>query len=342
MALTNFPNGITSFGVPVIGGIGGIPFSGNWYFVDPVNGADGNDGSADYPLATLYAAINRATSGNNDVIVLMSNGAASGTARLSTALAQTINSAATSGTLNWNKNATHLIGMGAPTRVGQRARIAPPTGTYTAATFGADTFINVTGAGCLFANIDIFVGFSTGSASMIGVLEAGGRNAYQNVNIQGMGDAASAGGANARTLKITSQENTFTDCVLGLDTVARSAANATVELASGTARNSFIGCTFPFQTSAATPLGVLASAASAIDRWQLFQQCTFINNIKSTSTQMSALATLPASAGGLLLMKDCTMVGITEFGSDPTTLGQIYVDGASVVAATSGIAVNPT
>ena len=342
MALTNFPNGITSFGVPVIGGIGGIPFSGNWYFVDPVNGADGNDGSADYPLATLYAAINRAVSGNNDVIVLMSNGAASGTARLSTALAQTINSAATSGTLNWNKNATHLIGMGAPTRVGQRARIAPPTGTYTAATFGADTFINVTGAGCLFANIDIFVGFSTGSASMVGVLEAGGRNAYQNVNIQGMGDAASAGGSAARTLKITSSENTFTDCVLGLDTVARSAANATVELASGTARNSFIGCTFPFQTSAATPLGVLASAASAIDRWQLFQQCTFINNIKSTSIQMSALATLPASAGGLLLMKDCTMVGITEFGSDATTLGQIYVDGASVVAATSGIAVNPT
>ena len=177
---------------------------------------------------------------------------------------------------------------------------------------------------------------------MIGVLEAGGRNAYQNVNIQGMGDAASAGGANARTLKITSQENTFTDCVLGLDTVARSAANATVELASGTARNSFIGCTFPFQASAATPLGVLASAASAIDRWQLFQQCTFINNVQSTSTTLSALATLPASAGGLLLMKDCTMVGITEFGSDATTLGQIYVDGASVVAATSGIAVNPT
>jgi len=342
MALTNFPNGITSFGVPVLGNIGGIPFSGNYYFVDPVNGADGNEGSADYPLATLYAAINRAVSGNNDVIVLMSNGAASGTARLSLALAQTINSSATSGTLNWNKNATHLIGMTAPTRIGQRARIAPPTGVYTAATFGADTFINVTGAGCLFANIDIFVGFSTGSASMIGVIEAGGRNAYQNVNIQGLGDAASAGGSAARTLKITSQENTFTDCVLGLDTVARSAANATVEFASGTARNSFIGCTFPFQTSAATPLGIIASAASSIDRFQLFQQCTFINNVQSTSTTMNGLATLPASAGGLLLIKDSTMVGITEFGTDATTRGQIYVDGASVVAATSGIAVNPT
>ena len=342
MALTNFPNGITSFGVPVLGNIGGIPFSGNYYFVDPVNGADGNEGSADYPLATLYAAINRAVSGNNDVIVLMSNGAASGTARLSLALAQTINSSATSGTLNWNKNATHLIGMTAPTRIGQRARIAPPTGVYTASTFGANTFINVTGAGCFFANIDIFVGFSTGSASMIGVIEAGGRNAYQNVNIQGLGDAASAGGSAARTLKITSQENTFTDCVLGLDTVARSAANATVEFASGTARNSFIGCTFPFQTSAATPLGIIASGASSIDRFQLFQQCTFINNVQSTSTTMNGLATLPASAGGLLLIKDSTMVGITEFGTDATTRGQIYVDGASVVAATSGIAVNPT
>ena len=272
----------------------------------------------------------------------MSNGAASGTARLSLALAQTINSSATSGTLNWNKNATHLIGMTAPTRIGQRARIAPPTGVYTAATFGANTFINVTGAGCFFANIDIFVGFSTGSASMIGVIEAGGRNAYQNVNIQGLGDAASAGGSAARTLKITSQENTFTNCVLGLDTVARSAANATVEFASGTARNSFIGCTFPFQTSAATPLGIIASGASSIDRFQLFQQCTFINNVQSTSTTMNGLATLPASAGGLLLIKDSTMVGITEFGTDATTRGQIYVDGASVVAATSGIAVNPT
>lgn len=342
MALTNFPNGITSFGVPVLGNIGGIPFSGNYYFVDPVNGADGNEGSADYPLATLYAAINRAVSGNNDVIVLMSNGAASGTARLSLALAQAIDSTATSGTLNWNKDATHLIGMTAPTRIGQRARIAPPTGVYTAATFGANTFINVTGAGCFFANIDIFVGFSTGSASMIGVIEAGGRNAYQNVNIQGLGDAASAGGSAARTLKITSQENTFTDCVLGLDTVARSAANATVEFASGTARNSFIGCTFPFQTSAATPLGIIASGASSIDRFQLFQQCTFINNVQSTSTTMNGLATLPASAGGLLLIKDSTMVGITEFGTDATTRGQIYIDGASVVAATSGIAVNPT
>ena len=57
---------------------------------------------------------------------------------------------------------------------------------------------------------------------------------------------------------------------------------------------------------------------------------------------MSALGTLPASAGGLILFKDATLVGITEFGSDANSLGQMYVDGGTPTAATTGIAVNPS
>lgn len=342
MALTNFPNGITSFGVPVLGTIGGLPFTGNYYFVDPVNGADGNDGTPELPLKTLYGALAKCTAGNNDVVVLVGDGTAAGSARLSTALAQSIDSTATTGTLNWNKNATHLIGVCAPTSVAQRARIAPPTGTYTAATFNATTFVNVTASGCYFANFSVFCGFSTGNASMIAWQDSGSRNCYSNVNLYGMADAASAAGANARTLKITGGENTFINCVLGGDTVARGAANATVEFASGSARNSFLNCVFPFQCSAATPLGIKVGAASGIDRWALFENCSFINNVQSTSTTMDGLSTLAASAGGLLLMKNATMVGITEFGTDATSRGQIYVDGAAPTAGTSGIAVNPT
>ena len=341
--LTNFPNGITSFGVPVLGTIGGLPFTGNYYFVDPVNGADGNEGTPELPLKTLYGALAKCTAGNNDVVVLMGNGAADGSARLSTALAQTIDSTATAGTLNWNKNATHLIGVAAPTNVAQRARIAPPTGTYTAATFNSDAFINVTASGCYFANLSVFCGFSTGSASMIAWTDSGSRNAYSNVNIYGMADAASAGGANARTLKLNGGgEHTFINCTLGGDTVARGAANATVELAGGTARNSFIDCVFPFQCSAGTPIGLKVDAASGMDRYALLKGCSFINNVGSTSTTMSAFATLAASAGGQVVIQNSLSLGITEFGSDATSLGQIYVDMAAPSASAGGIAVNPS
>ena len=343
MSLTNFPNGITSFGVPVLGTIGGLPFTGNYYFVDPVNGADGNEGSVELPLKTLYGALNKCTAGNNDVVVLIGDGTAAGSARLSTANAQTISSSATTGTLNWNKDATHLIGVCAPTAVAQRARIAPPSGTYTAATFNSDAFINVTANGCYFANISVFCGFSTGSADMIAWTDSGSRNCYSNVNIYGMADAASAGGANARTLKLDGGgEHTFINCTLGGDTVARSAANATVEFAGGTARNTFADCIFPFQASAATPLGVTVAAASGMDRWALFKGCSFINNVASTSTTLSAFATLAASAGGMLMIQNTAMVGITEFGSDATSLGQIYVDMAAPSASAGGIAVNPS
>lgn len=339
--LTNFPNGISSFGVPVMGNFGGIPFTGNYWFVNPITGADGNDGTPALPLKTLYGALARCISGNNDVVILIGDGASTGTARLSLALAQATDSTATSGTLNWNKNATHLIGVCAPTRVGQRARIAPPTGVYTAATFVGTNFVNVTGTGCLFANIDTFAGFSTGVNGMVGWADAGGRNAYVNCNVQGMADAASAAGSSSRDMVISSQENSFTKCTIGTDTVARSAANASIEFTTAAARNVFESCIFPFMTSAATPLGI-KSAVGGMDRWQSFENCTFINSVQSGSTAMDGLSTLAASSGGLILFKNPTLVGITEFGTDATSRGQIYVDGAAPTAGTSGIAVNPT
>jgi len=227
--LTNFPNGITSFGVPVLGTIGGLPFTGNYYFVDPVNGADGNEGTPELPLKTLYGALAKCTAGNNDVVVLMGDGSSTGSARLSTALAQTIDSSATAGTLNWNKNATHLIGVAAPTMVAQRARIAPPTGTYTQATFNSLAFINVTASGCYFANLSVFCGFSTGANGMIAWTDSGSRNAYSNVNIFGMADSTSAAGANSRSLKSLCSLSTLITLISlrTLATLNTSAANGT-------------------------------------------------------------------------------------------------------------------
>ena len=322
MTLTNFPNGITSFGVPVMGGIGGIPFSGNYFFVDFETGADGNIGTPENPLKTLAGAHDRCTAGNNDVVVIVGDGAATATQRLSA-------------TLVWSKNATHIVGMTAPTGIAQRARIAP-----TAAVAAFASLVSVTASGCAFINFSTFHGFDTGTTSQICWTDSGQRNYYGNVQFGGMGDAASAQNSGSRSLKLSGgSESTFEGCTIGLDTTTRTVANASLELASAATRNVFRKCLFPVQTSSATSLVVITAASSAIDRFTLFDDCSFINNVKSTSTQMTGVAKMAGSAGGLLLFKNSTAVGISSFGYDATTLAQVFVDGAVPTGATTGIAV---
>jgi len=345
MTLTNFPNGISSFGIPVIGGAS-IAFTGKYWFVDPANGSDGNTGkSPSKAFKTLYKAHASAVAGRNDVVYLIGDGAATGTARLSLALAQSVDSTATSGTLNWTKNATHLIGICAPSSTGQRARIAPPSGTYTQATFGSGNLVVVTANGCMFQNVSLFHGFSTGGTNQICWTDNGSRNAYVNVNFGGMGDDASAQNTGSRSLKIGSGgsgENFFYQCTVGLDTVTRTVANASLEFAGATPRNRFVECVFPFQTSAAGVLGIIGTGNGCMDRYQLFERCSFINNTSSTSTPMTVLTTLStASPGGLILHKDSTLVGIGEFGGT-NGLANSYVDGGAPTAASTGIAVNPS
>lgn len=347
-SLTNYPNGLSSFGIPVIGGINGIPLTGTWWFVDPVNGTDGHDGqSPDTAFATLYKAVASAADGNNDVIVLIGNGQSSGSARLSLALAQTQNAALTAGTLLWNKNALHLLGMCAPTGVSQRARIAPPSGVYTQATFGSGNFVVVTGSGCIFANFSVFHGFSTGGVSQIAWTDNGSRNAYLNVDLGGMGDAASATDTASRSLKIGSAgsgENTFVGCTIGLDTVDRTVANASLEFAGGTARNTFKDCLFPVRATNAGVLSVLATGASAVDRWQRFKECAFINAMSSGGTAQTVIMSMTnAAPGGLFAIENSWFIGdaSTNWG-DANALANSYINMALPSAGNGGIGIKPT
>src|SRR5689334_18192233 len=107
MGITHL-SGLDVAGVPTMG-MSGLPLTtGNVFFCDYVNGSDGNTGAADNPFKTVYWAYAKCVAGQNDTVVVVDNGATSGTQRLSLANAQVANSAATAGTLVWNKNATHL------------------------------------------------------------------------------------------------------------------------------------------------------------------------------------------------------------------------------------------
>jgi len=302
--------------------------TGNIIYCQPASGYLGTqDGSATAPYTTLAAAYGAGRSGKNDIIVLVGNGAASGTARVDASF-------------TWAKDALHLVGVCSPVLYSQRARIAPSSST-TAFT----PYFTISGNGCIFQNIAWFMGFTTGTTSQIGMVLTGSRNYFENCQIAGMADAASAEHAGSRTLKIGasgSGENVFESCVIGVDTVTRSAANATVEFTAATTRNVFRNCLFPLMTDDAAALGILGTGNGCVDRHNIFDNCSFINAVKSTSTTMTVLASFTtASPGGLLLFKQCILLGITDYG-DTNGLANSYIDGFTGAAATSGIAVNPS
>lgn len=299
----------------------------NIYYADYANGNDGNVGTTRaLAVKTLAQAYALCDAGLNDAVVVVPNGAGSGFQRISS-------------TFTWSKASTHLIGAGNGVSSSPRASIRPTSGA-TAFT----PLITWSANGCLITNMGFWSGFSTGTTSQICINLTGNYNRFQDCHIVGMADATSAGNAGSRSLKIGSGgsgENEFVRCTIGIDTVTRGAANASIEFAGATPRNKFVDCVLRELGSDGTPLFIIGTGAGCMDRDQLFQNCAFIAQIKSTGTAMTALASLPASAGGMLVFQYCTTVGVTDFG-DATTEGQCYVDGAAPTAASSQVAVNPT
>lgn len=279
----------------ITGGGSVVPIQGTKFYLDPTNGSDGNDGKspthAFKTLPTAYAAL---TAGKNDILYYLA-----GTSSISLSAAFT-----------WAKSYTHFIGVCAPTSIGQRARIFAAAGsTFT-------PMITVSGSGCILKNLYFFHGVDS-AAALVGTSVTGGRNYFENVHFAGMGHATQAAEATAATLLLTGsscEENTFKNCTIGVDTVAREAANAELRLASAATRNVFDNCTFlSFAgSSGAGHLWVDANTSGAIDRFVRFKDCTFLNATLSTATAMTYGMAIHASVGGTVLMDNLLFYGASD------------------------------
>src|ERR1035437_2099396 len=281
--MTSFSDGVFQYGgMPVTPGVP-VPFNGNAYFVDPVNGSDGNRGSSPKrAFSSLYRAHKACLSGNNDVVYLIGNGSTTGTARLSKAAAQLSDSTATSGALLWTKNSTHLIGITAPSN-NTRARIAPGTAD-TQALFGSGNLVVVSGSGCYFSNFSVSHEFATGGTSQIAWTDSGGRNSYQGVDILGKLDATSAADTASLSLLISggNGENLFSGCRIGADTIKGAAGCYELSITGGSPRNSFVKSIISAYAGGTTSAWV-SIPASGIDRWVLFDDCLFVNPVLPAS-----------------------------------------------------------
>lgn len=309
-----------------------LPFTpGNIIYLYPSspNLALPPDGTIQRPFTDLTSAYGAGRTGKNDVIALVGNGASSGSARLSAGF-------------TWAKNALHLIGVAAPGLSSQRARIAPTSGVTAFA-----NFFTLSANGCYVQGVQFFQGFTTGTTSQICMTVTGDYNVFQNCHFAGMADAESANSAGSRNLKIGSAgsgENLFQDCTIGVDTIARTAANASIELAGGTPRNVFRRCqTLTYPTgSGSGALTILGTGNACVDRVNVFDDCLFLSAIKSGSgTTMTVLGSFTTNApGGLIALHKCMSIGSTKYG-DANFLANAYIDMAAPSSAAGGLAVNP-
>ena len=303
------PNlGNVPFGPAVLSVIG----TGNRWYVNAATGNDSNPGTAQAPFATLTAAQAAAVANNNDVVYLI------GTVHITA-------------TLNWAKAGVHLVGLTAPSGA-PRARISATGAT------AFSPLVNVTGTGCNFINIGTFHGGFTGATgSQVCWAEAGERNYYSGCTFYGGGDATTAALSGMRSLTILGYENVFDNCVIGLDTIVRATnANASLEFLAQSGRNTFHDCRFLALCSDVSDVHILAAAGS-LDRWNLFDRCSFENAIDSGASSLSAAVSCSAT-GGYIHLQDCSSVGAAAMA----TTGNVYITGNVPVATTSSIAILAT
>lgn len=289
MPLTNFPNGITSFGVPQFGPGGLVPVPGDVYWIHPGNAAsvDGNSGlSPERARVTISSVQSSMTANQNDAVMLIGNSSAAAT-----------NVVSESAAVAWSKNLTHIMGTSF-TRVAHRSSIrASSTSMVETLTLSAD--------GVVMANFHI-TNQSSGAAANQCINYTGQRGAFYNLHIAAGFNQTGADRNDLSDLLMNgSGEDYFENCTIGLDTVDRAGTGANVRFTAckNTARVEFKGCRFISITDNSTFTPLVVPAAS-IDRYLIFDDCLFINpGVASGRTQLAEAFDISATAGGIVILK---------------------------------------
>ena len=300
--MTTFGDQVFQFGGSPIGGalsMGLMGGNAKGLFVDPANGTSGAGGlKQNDALNSVGAAYALTTDKQGDVIYYLNDGNTTGSSREATI------------PLAWSNDNTHLVGCCAPVPVSQRCRITPVSG----AALTANPVLSVSGHGNSFHNLQIaHWGANTDAIASRGVDVTGNRNYFYNCHIVGIPAANAGDEATACDLKVTGEENMFERCYFGVNTVTRSTTNACVELTSAATRVHFKDCFFTLYTDNNGALFVKIDAAADIDREIVFDNCIFYNPVGAGSTTMTAAMDVHASAGGDVIVKDCMLIGASDW-----------------------------
>jgi len=323
MGYTNFPNGITSMGVPVING---VPLGlTKVLFVDYGNGSDGvaeKDNSPVKPFKTIAKAMNLLTSNKNEGIALMGSASHVLTEMLSV-----------------TKSRVHIFGYDPGGRkYGQNAKIS--LGVTTTATDIA-TMQN-TGVRNSFRNIK-FTNANTVAEGIYCVVEAGEYAVYDFCEFYKETDLDVTGAAE---LVMNGDSATVSNCTIGSNANAISGAiiRPCVKLTKGVVAGAvardvtFIGCEFWRWIGNTANAFVSATSATDVERKMEFRDCLF--NVAKNSTAAPAVAIAATNAltvGKILITGNTVETGCTALATQTGIFSCVPVyaaDGGSSIQAT--------
>ena len=272
MGFTNFPNGITSFGVPIYGGamigIGKIFFvvtektsTDAYYALLRENKVDENT-----IFTTVNAAYAATTTARNDTVFVFPG-------------VHTL-----SADLTWANAHTHLVGLGGPNQ-GNGDSYTDAT-VITSGTSGTSSVatITVSGAQNQFYNV-FFEQNQVAATAVTAVRITGIGNFMKSCGMAGLMDNTQDTGTASSSLELGAGSHYFRaeDCTIGTNLWdVSSAINGQIYFSNTSTTNPpqnflFKGCTIFNQSATATNPAVHLKGNYAVDRLLEFRGCTFYN-----------------------------------------------------------------
>lgn len=322
-SFTNYPNGVTSFGIPLTGSIPmvlGASGSGKIWFVDPTNGDNANSGlNTSHAFASVEYALTLATSG--DTIALST----SATHSLAAGLLVT-------------KSRINFIGLDFQGRQVQQGAKIQLGGAIASA-----YVLKNTGVRNSFVNIK-FIQASTDSTALTVLQEGGEGGLYQNCSFV-FGVANNLGSTSAYEVLAGSDSATYLNCTFGADTLLTTAARSVfhIDQVSGFEFKSNIlqNCNFIISSSSASANFIKLDAVGDVLFTNLFKDCTFVASVDSAGGIAMSVAVFTGTStvkGGLYFVRP-NAFNVTDFctaTSGGNTNVQVVVP-LTVAAAFEGI-----
>jgi hypothetical protein len=216
---------------------------------------------------------------------------------------------ATTTTLTWDKESTHMLGMSPPNLLGyNRSRFS-----HAGNSLAAVSMLTVSGASNIFQNIRWMHGIGQHDHTLLTL--SGSGNTFKQCGFGTPMFGLQAADADFRGVVVSGSMNHFKDCMFGsTNDIDRSAANAILQFTTGSGPwNVFENCVFRSRSGGGQTTAIFiddACTATVQDYTAIFLNCQFIHKGSGTGHLAVGITKAANTSRYLYFDSRCTFAGV--------------------------------